>query len=119
VRGAGELLKAYAGGWLASDVEAVLALVTDDVVVVESHGPTYRGAGALREWLENWVEAADVVHRWDLGPILEASDGTMAAAEWEFACTAAGRHYEILGASVVEAADGRLTRITEYRREVL
>lgn|SRR5690554_2799643 len=114
---AGDALRAYIRGWLAGDAAAVVAAVADDAVVIESHGPTYWGATEIRGWVERWVAAGDRVHRWEIVSMVESDDGLAAAAEWDFACTAAGVDYEILGASVVTAAHGRLTRITEYRRE--
>lgn len=114
---ASELLRAYVHGWLAGDADAVASTLADDAVVVESHGPTYLGAAAVREWVERWVAAGDRVHRWDLLTLVDSAGGTMAAAEWDFTCTAAGVDYSILGATVAAASEGRLTRITEYRRE--
>jgi ketosteroid isomerase-like protein len=115
--GAAELLRRYTAGWLASDIEAVMATVADDVSVVESHGTVYEGASAVRQWLEEWVASGDLVHRWDLSGVWETADGSAAAAEWDFACTAAGIRYDILGATVARADGGRLVSITEYKRD--
>ncbi len=114
---AGDLLRAYVSGWLAGDADAVVATLADDVVVVESHGPTYLGAPEAGAWVERWVGAGDRIHRWDLIDVMDCDDGTEAAAEWDFSCTSAGVRYDILGATIATAAHGRLTRITEYRRE--
>jgi ketosteroid isomerase-like protein len=116
VVGAGGLLRDYAAGWLAGDIEMVLETVADDVVIVESHGPRYQGAPALRAWLEAWVSGGDLVHRWEITRLIESADGAAAAAEWDFACTAAGVRYDILGATIATARNGRLTSITEYAR---
>lgn len=114
---AAELLRAYAAGWLSGNVDAVVESVAADVVVIESHGPTYLGRAEVRAWLEAWLAGGDVVHRWDLLSVIESEDGTHVAAEWDFACTAAGVRYDILGATIATASNGELTRITEYRRE--
>ncbi len=116
--GAGDLLRAYAAGWLAGDVDAVLATVAEDVVILESHGPRYEGAAALRSWLDSWVSGGDRVHRWEITRLVESPDGSEAAAEWDFSCTAGGVVYDILGATVATARDERLTTITEYARQI-
>ena len=92
-----------------------MATADENIVVIESHGPTYTGIDALSEWLEGWVAAGDVVHHWTLTSLVESQDGTQAAAEWEFACTADGVRYDITGASFVMARDGKLVRVHEYR----
>lgn len=113
-----DLLRAYVRAWLAGDADAVVATLADDAVVVESHGPTYLGAAEVRSWVQRWVEVGDRVHRWDLISVIDSEDGTLVAAEWDFSCTAAGVEYEILGATIATVHHGRLTRITEYRREL-
>jgi ketosteroid isomerase-like protein len=112
-----DLLRSYVRGWLAGDADAVVATLADDAVVTESHGPTYLGAAEVHAWIERWVAAGDRVHRWDLIGVVDSDGGTHVAAEWDFACTVAGVDYEILGATVATVDHGRLTRITEYRRE--
>lgn len=112
-----DVLRAYVRGWLAGDADAVMATVSEDIVVTESHGPTYLGDDEVRAWIEAWVARGDRVHRWDLLTVVDSADGTRVAAEWDLACTAAGVDYEILGATVATVDRGRLTRVTEYRRE--
>jgi ketosteroid isomerase-like protein len=112
-----DVLRAYVRGWLAGDPDAVVATVSDDVVVTESHGPTYLGDDEVRAWIEAWVARGDRIHRWDLLTVVESPDGTRVAAEWDLACTAAGVDYEVLGATVATVSRGRLTCIIEYRRQ--
>ncbi|MEX0913861.1 MAG: nuclear transport factor 2 family protein [Demequina sp.] len=112
-----DVLRAYVRGWLAGDPDAVVATVSEDVVITESHGPTYLGDDEVRAWIEGWVARGDHVHRWDLLTVIESADGSRVAAEWDLACTAAGVDYQILGATVTTVHRSRLTRVMEYRRE--
>lgn len=115
---ASDLLRAYVNAWLEGDPEALLAVIADDAVVIESHGPTFLGPAEIGEWIEQWVARGDVVRRWDLLTMVESLDGSTVAAEWDFECTTRGVDYHLLGATIASVSDGQITRITEYRREL-
>jgi hypothetical protein len=108
------LVRAYVDGWKQSDPAAVLATLAPDCLIVESHGPTYRGIEHVRRWIESWFAEGCRVDRWEITSFCLA--GGKAAFEWEFECTVAGRLYRIDGASWVELAGGRIAALREYRR---
>ena len=80
--------------------------------------PMPTAADVLRAYIAGWLAGdADAVVACVADDVVDSDDGSTVAAEWDFACTAMGVEYEILGATVAQAPHGKLTRITEYRRE--
>ena len=114
------LLEAFAAAWNAHDLEALLALCTDDCVFetaagAEACGMRHAGKAALRPafpaaW-RNWPDAAwlDATH---------VVAGERAFSEWTFRGTdAAGRVTEVRGVDLFELRDGRIARKDPYRKQ--
>ena len=109
-----QLVEAYVEGWRENDLPMITSTLSPDCLVIESHGPTYRGIDTVREWVESWIAAGSIVDRWDITSF-HFVEGT-AIFEWSFECTADGEHYSLDGISVVEFADDRIVALREYRR---
>jgi ketosteroid isomerase-like protein len=107
------LITAYVEGWRAGDADRVLSTLTSDCLVIESHGPTYRGAGLVREWLTSWFADGGGIPRWDITSVVR--DGDSAAFEWVFTATGSWGEATFDGATVVRFRDDRICYLREYR----
>ncbi len=115
-------VQAYFDAFNASDVEAMLACVTDDVEHHVNQGAVRRGRGAFAEFCGHM----GVSYREDLRDmvIFVSDDGTRAAAEFtvhgEYLQTdpglpeARGQRYVLPGGSFFRLRDGRIARVTTY-----
>jgi hypothetical protein len=82
-------------------------------VIVESHGPTYRGIDKVKRWVRVWIQSEGKVSRWDIASFHFAGD--TAAYEWVFECTAKKKSSYIEGMSVVHFNGNKISYIREYR----
>lgn len=110
---AGEMVRAYVEGWREGNRSKILGTLHPDTVIVESHGPTYRGIETIGRWIDEWLAVGAAVDRWDITSILVAGDACV--FEWLFECTVVGNHYRIEGASVIRFEGGKIVGIREYR----
>ncbi len=106
------LLEAYIDGWRRHDIPAVLGTVTDDCVVIEAYGPTYRGKARVEQWMREWFAAGGSVDRWELTS--QAAAGDTLVAEWHFECTWLGKAGAFDGATVARVTEGRISYLREY-----
>ena len=107
------LLESYRAGWFGHDVDAIMAVVSDDIVF---HNVTtaerVEGAAAVRAHVagihERWPDLAFEEH----GLYFAADAGV---AEWTARATAAdGRRLEWDGIDVINCRDGLITRNAVY-----
>jgi ketosteroid isomerase-like protein len=106
------LIRHYVDGWRTGDAAKILATVSEDCVITESHGPTYRGSNQISRWIDAWFGAGGEVLGWEIR-LLEAA-GEVAFFEWSFACRWLGERYEFEGASVVRFRDEKIAFVREY-----
>ena len=101
----------------AKDVDAVLACLSDDAVVIDPHYPktTMRGKGEIADGLR-WVFATMRQLGLPIVSYFEAADGTKAAVEvaTSHVLAAGGMKLAFSQVFVVEARDGRITRLRAY-----
>jgi ketosteroid isomerase-like protein len=107
-----QLVQQYVDGWKTNDLPAILDSLSPTCLIVESHGPTYRGIEHIRRWAGAWF-AQGRVDRWDITSFVFA--GGSAAFEWRFECTVEGVHYAFDGASVARFSGDRIAALREYR----
>ncbi|MGC9974026.1 MAG: nuclear transport factor 2 family protein [Gaiellaceae bacterium] len=107
-----KLIRSYVEGWCKGDADEILGAVAPDCVVVEAHGPTYRGRDRIAQWVGTWFAAGGEVLLWEIRSLELA--GEAACFEWSFACSWQGERYELEGASVVRFNEGRISYIREY-----
>jgi ketosteroid isomerase-like protein len=107
------LVDRYRAGWFGHDVEAIMAVVADDVVFHNvTAGERVEGAAAFR------AHVAGIHERWpDLGfdehALYLAADA--AVVEWTAHATRAdGRQIEWDGIDVIECRDGLIVRNAVY-----
>jgi ketosteroid isomerase-like protein len=107
------LVDAYRAGWFGHDVDAIMAVVGDDVVFHNvTTGERVEGAAAFREHVagihERWPDLAFEEHALYVAP------GT-GVAEWTARATAAdGRRLEWDGLDVINCRDGLIVRNAVY-----
>ncbi|MGA9760883.1 MAG: nuclear transport factor 2 family protein [Gaiellaceae bacterium] len=106
------LVRQYVEGWRQGDAAMILAAVTENCVVTESHGPTYRGRDQIARWVDTWFGAGGEVLVWEIRS-LELADGA-AFFEWSFACRWLGERYDFEGASVARFEESLISYIREY-----
>lgn len=122
--GVASLVRRYVERYNSNDVDGMLDCCSDDVVyesVSNPHGAMrLKGKDEVREALEATTQAFRERRHEVLAMIV---DGERAAAETVFfgVATAAmgagvrgGEHVSIRGATIFEAADGRIARICDY-----
>jgi hypothetical protein len=107
------LVREYVNGWREGDRPRILATLDPGVVIVESHGPSYRGVRTVARWIDEWLAAGATVDRWEITSMIIAGDAC--AFEWRFACTVGRDHWEFDGASIVRFTDDMIVGIREYR----
>jgi hypothetical protein len=112
---ASQLIAAYIDGWKINNPAQIIDTLASDCIIVESHGPTYRGLDVATQWIEGWLGAENTVDRWDITSFCFDEIEQAAAFEWKFECTADGIHYEIDGISIAEFTDGKIVALHEYR----
>jgi steroid delta-isomerase-like uncharacterized protein len=123
VRALERLLEEWAVVWSSSDVEKLLALFTDDVVFEDvTLGAVNHGRNALRDFAAG-VFAAFEDLKFELKSRVVASDGKSGAMEWTWrgrqtkdlpGLPATNKPFEVRGATVVEFADGKISRDSDY-----
>ena len=60
-----QLVETYVGGWRENDLSKILSTLWPDCIIIESHGPTYRGIDTVRRWVESWIAEGSTVDRID------------------------------------------------------
>ncbi len=107
------LFQSYVEGWVHADPDEILGVLDPGCLVVESHGPTYRGRRTVERWVDEWFGAGGVVESWDVTSF--HLDGAAAFVEWDFICVFAGERSRFAGATSLRFADGHISEIREYR----
>lgn len=92
--------------WLQRRDLGIAELFTDDAVYVESWGPEYHGAAAIKHWFEEWNTRGQVL-RWDIQEFFHKQGQTLVTWYFENA----------MNDGTVEAFDGvTLVRWTDDDR---
>lgn len=107
------LVQQYIDGWKEGSIEKIIALLHEDCVIIESHGPRYRGVDQVRKWFEYWVREKGKVLRWNITSFYFVEN--TAFFEWDFACNVSGKDHELLGISIVKFSENKISFLHEYR----
>ena len=117
-----DTIRAYYDAFNAQDMDAFLALLTDDVVHDINQGERQVGKGAFAAFMEHMNRSyrerlTDMV-------IMASADGTRASAEFivngEYLATdeglpeANGQTYRLPAGAFFEIRDGKVARVTNY-----
>lgn len=110
-----ELIKQYVNGWKQNNLESITSCLTQNCIVIESHGPTYQGISRIKEWFKLWLAANSSILKWDVISFNFCEKERTAFFEWNFVCISNSVKYSILGISYVKFFDHRISFIHEYR----
>jgi len=108
-----DLLHEYMEGWKRADLEAILNSLTGDCLIIESHGPTYRGKKAVSNWFEQWHGAGNRVLSWEMRSFDLLQERFF--AQWSFAYSDGVQGEEFEGITVGAFCDNKLCYLKEYR----
>ena len=100
-------------GWVDGDPTAVSSTLSPSCLIIESHGPIYRGRAQAMRWAEDWLGSGSTVDRWDI--VSSIGNGDRWSVEWEFVCTVEGKRYAFDGASIITLEGGLIEYLREYR----
>lgn len=107
------LIRDYVEGWKEGDSVAILRTLSPDCVVIESHGPTYRGKTQVNRWIQSWLAEGNTVDGWDITWLVVCDE--VCACEWVFSYTVRGRQRSFEGASIAHLDGSRIALLREYR----
>lgn len=112
---ASELVQQYILGWKQNNLNLITSCLSEDCIVVESHGPTYHGIRDMEQWFKLWLEAKSEILKWDILSFSFCEREQIAFCEWDFTCVSNDVKYSFLGISVVKFSDHKIIFIHEYR----
>jgi hypothetical protein len=52
-----ELILNYVDGWKQNNLQLIKECLTDDCIIIESHGPQYQGISDVERWFKLWLDA--------------------------------------------------------------
>ena len=114
-----EVMAAFGTAWLAKDVDALMALVTDDCVYAASVGPepgtTFRGREVVRAGFEQLL-AYDAQAENRGGESFVAGDRGFAAWEYLYTDPATGATRSVRGCDRFEFRDGKIAVKDAFRK---
>jgi len=107
------IIQKYVNGWKTNDRDKILSVLTEDCIIIESHGPTYTGKKAISRWIDDWIHKGNVVNQFDILSYYWSKD--VVFVEWIFECTVNDKIHRIEGCSIFKFRDGAISFIREYR----
>lgn len=110
-----KLVQQYVGGWKENNLRKILAPLASDCVIIESHGPRYRGKAQVKKWVEYWQKEKWKVKRWNILSFYYLSKKNIAVFEWDFACRVSGKDHALLGISIIKFRNNKIVFIHEYK----
>jgi hypothetical protein len=106
------LILSYVEGWKEGDREKILGSLDPECVIIESYGPTYRGATKVGRWIDSWFGPGNEVNRWDVTSLYVTGEACF--FEWVFECTFARNRDGFEGASIAQFRNEKIVFLREY-----
>lgn len=108
-----QIIRRWFDMWLLGGDTGIADVFAPDAVYIESWGPEYRGAAAIRHWFAEWNTRGRVL-AWDIKQYFHREDQTV--VEWFFRNRMNdGREEAFDGLSLVKwTADGRIAFLQEF-----
>lgn len=108
-----QIIRRWFDMWLRGEDTGIADIFAADAVYIESWGPEYRGAAAIRHWFAEWNTRGKVL-TWDIRQYFHREDQTV--VEWFFRNRMNdGREETFDGLSLVKwTADGRIAFLQEF-----
>ena len=99
--------------WLQQEDLGIDKIFTEDILYIESWGPTYEGRALVKQWFEEWNTRGKVL-KWDIQQYFHQGDQTV--VEWYFQCEMNGQGVQPFDALTLIrwSEDGRNTFLKEF-----
>jgi ketosteroid isomerase-like protein len=107
------LMQRFVDGWKKGLADEILDALSDDCIIIESHGPTYRGKESVKRWIADWFGEGNVVEKWVIKSFHTCHDCVV--FEWVFAYHGKDIREAFEGITIAKVKDGRITDLREYR----
>lgn len=107
------LLHNYIDGWKENKNGKVLSALSEDCVIIESHGPTYQGSKIVNQWFDEWHRLGNKVEKWEISSLYSV-EGVI-FCEWVFAYSGPHRRESFKGITVAKFKDSKIFELREYR----
>ena len=107
-----QIIERYCQGWLKNNKNEILSLLSEDCVIIESHGNRYNGKKVIERWIDDWMKEG-IVTKWEIISMHESEE--FMTFEWIFECNHKKKTYSIEGISMVKFHDGKIEYIREYK----
>lgn len=109
------LLVTYIEGWKSGNQEKILSPLTEDCLIIESHGPTYRGKEKIKQWITYWNQTGGQIKKWDLYSFYSLKNELF--AEWfvDLFYDYGRAHEAFQGLTIAHVSQGKISCLKEYR----
>jgi len=109
------LIQSYINGWKQNNIQLIASCLSENCIVIESHGPTYHGIQDISTWFKLWTEAKSTISKWDIQSFTFCEQEQTAFCEWDFACRSNNTRYAFPGISILKFTNHKISFIHEYR----
>ncbi len=106
------LIQSCMDGWKIGDVSKILTPLCENVVIIESHGPIYRGTEIVKKWVAEWTQF-NKIEKWNLTSFYAFEN--MVFCEWNFRFTGRGIKEEFQGVTIAHIEHEKIAWLKEYR----
>ena len=107
------LINQYITGWKEGNLSKITDTLSDNCLIIESHGSIYKGIKEVKKWVENWNEIGSKVNNWNITSFYETSE--VVVFEWNFSCTVEGNNHNLDGITLTKIENGKIEYLREYR----
>ncbi len=107
------LIQQYVDGWKEGNEKKILGALADDCIIVESHGPTYRGKEIVKKWIVDWHNRGNVVEKWVITSYYSCKD--LIVFEWVFAYKSKKIREAFGGVTLAKIKNRKIADLKEYR----
>lgn len=110
-----QLVQQYINGWKENNAEKITQPLSKDIVIIESHGPRYKGVNEVKKWIAVWKKVEGKVISWDITAFYFDEKKQTVCFQWDFHCMVNGQEHQFLGMSTVRIVNNKITYLHEYR----
>jgi len=108
-----DLVQQYVDGWKTGNHLEILDVLTEDCLIIESHGPVYRGKKIVKEWIDEWFKQGNSVEKWKITSFYPCGDRVV--FEWVFAYKGKKTREAFDGITLAKLKNGKIFELREYR----